>query len=80
MVADIVGEIAELGLVNRHEREQGGGRVVVEDGGAWVGGDLHTRYFGLGGGCYLELGGHCSGGYGPGRQTARRPTNWPCGR
>src|SRR5215472_9467012 len=46
--AEVLRELPELGPVLRHEGEQSDDRMVVEDGGRCVGGDLHTRYFGLG--------------------------------
>ena len=51
VLADVGDELAELGPVHVHEREEGGGRVVLELGGwgrglvgRWVGGSPHTRY------------------------------------
>jgi hypothetical protein len=59
VLADVDDELPELGAVDREQREQGGGGEVLELGGRrgglvgrWVGGGLHTQYFGFGAGYY----------------------------
>jgi hypothetical protein len=48
LLADVVQELAELGAIDLQQREEVGGRVVVEGGGrrrrAGVSGCLHARY------------------------------------
>src|SRR5207302_1637883 len=58
VLADVVQELAELGTLDLQQREEVGGRVVVEGGrrgGVRFGCAGHTTYSRLGGGCYVGV-------------------------